>query len=195
MIIVLTGVPGTGKTAIAQLLAKSLKPKHQLVSLNDLVKKHKLYSAIDPSDNSKIVHLPGLKSAINTMTVTVTNMLIEGHLACEFCIPEADLVLVLRTNPNELRERLGKRKYPKHKLNENVMAEALDYCLLLSQKNYPEKIVFELDTTGKSAVQSAKEAQKLITAKKKPKKKFVNWSEQLFSLTVPLQLHKKENKK
>jgi adenylate kinase len=74
--------------------------------------------------------------------------IVEGHLACEIEIP-ADYIIVLRTHPKILKARMQKRKYKKKKLEENLEAEMLDYCVQRVETVYGKRPL-ELDTTKRS---------------------------------------------
>jgi len=62
-------------------------------------------------------------------------------------------VIVLRTRPDVLLQRLKPRNYPEKKIQENVMAEMLDYCLSKAEKRY--KNVWQIDTTNRSPEETA----------------------------------------
>jgi len=166
MRIIITGSPGTGKSLIAKMLAK--KMKLELIDIKAIVRKEKL------AKNHE-VDLKRLKSALSFLKKK-KDYVVEGHLACEIRLP-ADYIFVLRTNPETLERRLAKRKYPKKKLDGNLMAEMLDYCTQRAEKVY-RKMPLELDT---SALIPAKAASRIETAIKQKKKKLdsVNYSRQL----------------
>jgi adenylate kinase len=71
---------------------------------------------------------------------------LDGHLS--HLLP-SDIVIVLRCEPNKLRERLRKKRYSKEKIEENVEAEILDVILIEAVELH--KKVFEIDTTNLNA--------------------------------------------
>ncbi|EKF85403.1 adenylate kinase family protein [Methanobacterium formicicum] len=71
-------------------------------------------------------------------------IIIEGHLSHYF--PQADLVVVFRTEPTTLSERLRKRGWKETKIRENLEAEALDICTWEAHQIHQEK-VHEVETT------------------------------------------------
>jgi len=71
-------------------------------------------------------------------------IIIEGHLSHYF--PLADLVVVFRTEPDILKERLQKRGWKEAKIRENLEAEALDICTWEAHEIHQEK-VHEVETT------------------------------------------------
>jgi adenylate kinase len=167
MRIVMTGSPGTGKSQIARELSKKLG-----LALVDLKKIARTRGLVGRNHE---VDVKRLASALRPLAKK-KDFIVEGHLACEFRIP-ADFVFVLRTHPKTLRKRLSKRGYGKKKLDENIMAEMLDYCLQRAEAEYAKKPL-QLDTTRRSAGQSAAEIEKAIKRKKK-KLDSVDYSEEL----------------
>jgi len=141
MRIALTGVPGTGKTVIANFLGKK---GFEVVSLNDIVDEKKLWSGKDEF-GSRIANLRKLEHETNKLLGRKRKCVVEGHLACEMRL-KCDLAVVCRTKPSVLERRLRKRGYPEKKLNENLMCELLDYCTIKSLINY--KRVYEVETSG-----------------------------------------------
>ncbi|MFA0833467.1 MAG: adenylate kinase family protein [Methanobacterium formicicum] len=73
-----------------------------------------------------------------------SSIIIEGHLSHYF--PQADLVVVFRTEPTTLSERLRKRGWKETKIRENLEAEALDICTWEAHQIHQEK-VHEVETT------------------------------------------------
>jgi len=73
------------------------------------------------------------------------SIIIEGHLSHYF--PQADLVVVFRTEPNILKVRLQKREWKETKILENLEAEALDICTWEAHQVHGSK-VHEIETTN-----------------------------------------------
>jgi len=157
MRIALTGVPSTGKTTIANSLRRS---GFEIISLNELVEKKKLWSGVDEF-GSKIVRMRKLEAEANRILRGKKNCVVEGHLACEMKL-KCDFAVVCRTAPDLLEKRLMKRGYPERKINENLMCEMLDYCTILSLQNY--KRVYEIETS-KSVNESVKEVIRIMNGK------------------------------
>lgn len=143
--IVVTGTPGTGKTSVARILSRRLSLP--LIEANSLVRKEHLYHGIE--GGSLLVDMPALKKELTRFTGIA-----EGHVLCEMRLPAT--AVVLRASPRAIRRRLLPRHYSKRKLNDNIEAEALDYCTVMARENY--KKVIEVDTTGLTAERSAAKA-------------------------------------
>lgn len=182
-VIVITGVPGTGKSSIAAGLARQ---GAKVVAINGLVVQQGIFSEVDVSDGAKVVLLPKLERALKKEVSKLGGIVVvEGHLACEIKM-RADLILVCRCNPDVLRKRLAARGYNEAKVKANVLSEMLDYCTLQCERNFPKASIFEVDTSSKSAQECAKYALLVLGDKKMAAKsrEKVNWADLLFAQEV-----------
>lgn len=162
MRIVITGVPGTGKSSAADELGKLLGLR--VIHITEWVKGKKL----GKWKGKELIVSP---SRLRRSLLNEKNGIIEGHLACEFSLPRT-LVFVLRCSPSVLRRRLRARKYSGIKARENIEAEALDYCTILAERNY--RRVYDIDTTHSPAPKTARKMVRII--KKGGKGDRVDWS-------------------
>lgn len=152
MILAISGTPGTGKTAVAEILAKKLKWK--LVRLNDLAKDNDLYGGWDPLRHVPIIDVEKVRKTVGRMG---GNLILEAHYAHE--IP-ADLVIILRTEPEELRKRLKEKGWRHEKVEENVEAEMVEVCTFEAREL---GVKFrEIDTTGRKAGDVAEEIARMV---------------------------------
>ncbi|OIO21050.1 adenylate kinase [Candidatus Micrarchaeota archaeon CG11_big_fil_rev_8_21_14_0_20_47_5] len=158
MRILLTGVPGTGKTAIAAELAKNFG--FERVEINAVARKAGLVG------KGGVVRLKKLEWELKARIKNAKkkNLVVEGHLGCEMRLP-LDVALVLRCDPKKLKVRLEKREYGKKKLQENLLSEALDYCAVMAEGNYGK--VKEIDTGKRGLKETAKLLLKIAGGKKK----------------------------
>lgn len=150
MIIALTGTPGTGKTSIAERL------DYETLDLTGFVKEQGLGEQAGEFE----VDLDLMVEALEEHLEAKENVVIEGHLSHHY---PADLCIVLRCNPDELRDRLSDRDYSDEKIEENVESEILD-SILLEAISIQEN-VFELDTSGKSVEESVEKLEEAIENK------------------------------
>ncbi|MBL7206362.1 MAG: adenylate kinase family protein [Candidatus Aenigmarchaeota archaeon] len=142
MKIAITGTPGTGKTEVAKLLAKELGWK--LVELNKLAKEKNLYSGYDKKRECEVVDLGKIEKEVLKIK---GNLILESHYAHDM---PADIVIVLRCDPKELRERMEKRGWSKEKIEENIEAEIMDVCKTETLEKCKQR-VFEVNTTKKES--------------------------------------------
>ncbi len=160
----ITGVPGTGKTTISELVGKALGMK--VVHLAELAKKESCFKGFDRWRNSKIVNVEKLKKKVEKED----KVIFESHFA--ELIP-SDLVIVLRLDPYELMERLLNRRYSKKKAMENALAEALDYYTPRRGEG-----VIEIDTTGLTPYEIVRKVVRAIKQKKGDRVDFSYWLEE-----------------
>lgn len=167
MRIIITGSPGTGKSAVAKALAQRLSLP--LVDIKKIVLEKGLRG------KGHEVDLKKLARALRFLS-RKKDYVVEGHLACEIPLP-ADFVFVLRTDPKTLKKRLAARRYGKKKLEENLLSEMLDYCVQRAEAEYG-KPPLELETSRRSVAICAKEIEKAVKQRKK-RIDSVDYSQQL----------------
>jgi len=171
--IVVTGVPGTGKTEIARALARRLR--YPLIEINKVIEEKRLWRVKDEF-GARIALMAPLEKALRKEMEELKEVIVEGHLACEFGLP-ADFVVVCRTDPDVLEKRLAARNYSKEKIEENVLAEMLDYCSIYAEEHYSGSKIIELDTTNKNPEESVSEILGALKGTRQAKP--VDWSKKL----------------
>lgn len=172
MKILITGTPGTGKSSVAKEICS--RKGWILLSLKEIAERHGCITGKEGRE--RIVDVRKLKAATLRELKGKKNAVVEGHLGCEFRLP-VGFVFVLRTHPDELKKRMQKRKYPKIKIEENLMAEMLDYCSQVSAGHYKMPIL-EVDTTKRAVKETAARIISFLEGKVK-KLDNVDWSPQL----------------
>jgi adenylate kinase len=142
--LVLTGVPGTGKSTLARKLAEKLGCED--VDASEFIKQHHLYSKRLPT-GELIVKMNAAERALGNFLANLAekkSFVAHGHILCEMHVP-CDAAVVLRCSPRVLLKRLEARRYRAEKVQENMLAEVLDYCLLKATLNY--RSVLQIDNT------------------------------------------------
>lgn len=149
----LTGVPGTGKTEIADALAHRVPVIH----LNDIASQEGLLNDKDEARDSFVVDMDALAAALNERLPATARTIVEGHFAHEM---DVDGVILLRCDPVVLTERLRARGWSEAKVRENVEAEALDILAAeVLDSGVPAR---EVDTTGRTVEQSVREVWEIV---------------------------------
>jgi len=155
-LIVVTGVPGTGKSTVSRLLAAELHAEH--IELTRLVKEGGLSQGWDQTRATTIADIKALKHVIvNIVENTKSNLIIDGHYSPEVSPQEeTTLVVVLRRAPWALKEMLQARGYNPRKVRENVEAELLGTCLTDALAAQDPVKVCEIDTTRETPAETVK---------------------------------------
>ncbi|MCD6530559.1 adenylate kinase family protein [Candidatus Bathyarchaeota archaeon] len=149
-VIIVTGTPGVGKSAVSRALSKELKAEY--IDLTEFAKRHGLIEAYDKERETFVVdedkvsrHLREVMKSLDTRYIVV-----DGHYGVFTVSPEEVYrVFVLRRHPAELKEILLSRGYSGRKLNENLASEILDVCLIDAIERCGIDKVCEIDVTSK----------------------------------------------
>ncbi len=131
-----TGTPGTGKTTAAKTLARFLGFPY--LDVKRLISRDRLFHQ-KKGGREKTVYLSRLQKRLATQLSKKPDVVLDSHLLCEFSLP-LDVMVVLRCPPPELSRRLKRRRYSKTKLRDNLLCEALDYCLVQAEAHYPKVV-------------------------------------------------------
>ncbi len=149
--LIITGVPGTGKTTISRLLQKKLDATH--VDVTKLAISERNNQKIDEKRETLIVNMKTLSEKLIVLIEKSRKpVIIDGHYSPELI--QTDLVekiFVLRRAPWVIKEVLEKRGYSKNKILENVEAEILGTCLHDALSHHPKEVICEIDVTDRSS--------------------------------------------
>ena len=183
-VIAISGTPGTGKSAVAEVLAKKLGAS--LIRLNDLVEKTGIYEV--DADGTKAVRVEDLRRAFRREIAGISGpVVVEGHMS--HLLPKGALthVVVLRTHPRVIMRRLKARGYNEKKITENAEAEALDIILWEAVKEHGIERVFEIDTTGRKPEECADLLVKAIRGRLRLRPGRIRWLEEFLGDTFKRQ--------
>ncbi len=173
--IIISGCPGTGKTTLSSSLASVLNV--EIISLGELVEREGLYSHIDSERDTLVADLDRLiPRIIELIERTEGVIIVEGHYADIVPSSFVDIVIVLRTNPELLSNRLEAKGWSERKVRENVQAEILGSCTFNALNAYGSELVFEIDTTNLSEEEMVTMVLEIINEKpRKHRAGIINW--------------------
>lgn len=157
MRVAVTGTPGTGKTSATNDVRTDLLVIH----LNEIIESEGLYTERDEDRDSLVADIDAVADWLDGQD----DVLFESHLAHYF---DADSVVVLRCHPEALRDRLESRGEPAAKAEENAESEALDGILIETVERHDQDRVFEIDTTDRSPIETAREIERVIAGDREP---------------------------
>ncbi len=170
----ITGTPGTGKSAVCEILQKY----YSVIDLNQLIEEKKFYTKKDRQRNTLVTDTDALvKYVLNHLkywSVKQTTIF-EGHLVHYLPL---DMVIVLRASPSELRRRLSKKGFDEAKIKENVEAEALDVILVEALERHDD--VHEIDTSEKDVNEVVNCIVEIINGSDKYRPGSIDWSGEVF---------------
>jgi len=146
MLILITGVPGTGKTRIAKEIHRKYS-KYKFIVVND--KNFSEFNELGSYNSEKeyevdIVKLNKfLKSFLKENKRK--NYIFEGHLwgeVSKIILRKFDFIFVLKSSKTLLRKRLIDRKYLPAKVEENLFCQTTEYIpVLLKSKSISFNII------------------------------------------------------
>jgi adenylate kinase len=175
--IAVSGTPGTGKTTFAQELSKRLGAK--LIDLSSLIEESGIYKP--DKDGTRVVEPEELRKEFARVTKGEPGpLVVEGLLA--HLLPKEDLthVVVLRTRPAVLENRLKGRGYTGKKLADNLEAEVLSIILWEAVKEHGEEKVYEIDTTELGTAEAVKTFLDSVERKVSLRPGKIDWLEEYF---------------
>lgn len=132
---VITGTPGTGKHTLAMHAGRITG-----MDIIDITEMAIRYGLLEPDgvDTAKLADAISLPDA---------PVIVVGHLAAHVVPPDAvSSVIVLRRSPYELESVYRIRRYPRHKMLENLGAEILGLIAAESYDTFGR--ITQIDTTG-----------------------------------------------
>lgn len=144
----ITGTPGTGKKSISPLAAKALGL--QSVSINDLARQGGLLD----SEPDGEVDIRKLKKVLAKSLHGPA--LVYGHLLPQVFGPDSMVkVVVLRSDPMVLKNRLEERGYARDKVIANVEAELIGLVSSEAFETFGGSRTVEVDTSHTSGSEAA----------------------------------------
>ena len=177
MRIFITGSPGVGKSTVSKVLSKKLGIPHIDVAKLALSKGCVIRYLKDLKTYE--IDINRLKQVLLKEIKNLKSYIIDSHIVEVAPSELIDYVFVLRLHPDTLYKRLLKRGYPERKIQENIMSEILDSCLISALNHFGKQKVHEINTTNKEVNEVVEEILEVIRGKREKIYGIVDWISQL----------------
>lgn len=152
--ILITGVPGTGKTTLTTLLAAQLNDSinqrlgtkaiayYKTIHVGEVIKENKLWNDFD-NERQCTVFNPDLVVDFLEPIVPKGGCIVDFHSSDFFPERYFDMVILLRCDNTALYKRLEARGYTQSKITENVDCELHDVVKEEVYSAYKPEIILE----------------------------------------------------
>jgi adenylate kinase len=167
-LILVSGVPGVGKTKFSKALAKKLKAIY--INVGETALKKGFIKNFDLKRDTYIVDVKKLKAWLNSFLNCTKGLIVLDGYYTPYITPKNQVkkIFILRCHPAILKKRLENKRYSNRKVLENVAAELLDASLFEALKCYKNALnkICELNTTKQKLSSLINEALKNLRRKK-----------------------------
>ena len=156
--IYITGTPGTGKTSVAESLAKKIYV--EFIEINDLVIQEGLYIGYDINRDTLIIDDELLGERMNEILQSINGVCVSGGVI----IPDLpfDQIIILHTSIPTLRDRLKERGYSEEKIESNIEAEIMNVFYYEMIEHYKPDQIFEVDNDNQTIEETCKKVRSII---------------------------------
>lgn len=174
--VVITGNPGVGKHTCAKFVSEKLG-KAKLIDINRVILSNNAVTLPTSAVNGiGEIDVKKTEKLILEEIKKTKDVVIVGHLAPYVLRTTGiDLVAVLRRSPYLLAKIFRQRKYSPMKMKENIAAEILGITLYDSVETFGKERVAELDTTGKTPQDIAKDIVSKLQKKSRKQIGIIDW--------------------
>lgn len=161
-VVVVAGVPGTGKSTLSRWLARRLNGVH--LNLTRFVLEKGIWINYDKTRRSFVIDYEKLLKILRRLFAYKRFIVFDTHWV--EVVKDANItperIIVLRTNPLVLAERLSVRGWPQRKVAENVEAELLGVVSREAIECFGKNLVYEIDTSKVSVQEAVELAYKAV---------------------------------
>lgn len=151
----------------------------KLIELNKFARDIGAVIGLDEERGAEVIDERKVRRELIKILSKNSGYVIEGHWGEVVPKDYVDYVIVIRTHPLVLMERLRNKGYNEGKIKENTQAELLDYCLIKAVEVFGEEKVFEYDNTKEGVEESVDEIIKIIKEGVGLKPGSINWINRL----------------
>ena len=175
----ISGTPGTGKTRVAKLLMERFSALY--INLTDLAIENDFILEDDVARQTKVVDLDQIIPFLEKLILSHLNenIIIEGHYAD--VVPDSllTILIVLRTSPHVLEQRLKEKQFPPPKIQENLQSEILGSCTSAALEVYDRTKIYEVDNSNLTLEETVKKILTFLEKKPPSNVGKINWMKKL----------------
>lgn len=146
--IIVTGTPGCGKTSHSENIINQVESKnYKVLSISEIAKERDCIESYDSKLDTSVVDEDRLLDSLE-VDLREGGKIVDWHCCDIFPERLIDLVVVLKTEPSILFERLSKRGYKDNKIQENLDCEIMEIIYQDAQESYLPEIVICLNSNS-----------------------------------------------
>jgi adenylate kinase len=149
--ILLSGTPGTGKSTLAKRIAE--ETSMTWINVGDFAKEKGFLGAWDEEYECHELEEDPLLDELEEL-VAKGGCIVDHHVTDFFPERYFDIVFIMRTENDQLYERLSKRGYKGKKFEDNLQCEIFQTVLEEARESYREEIVHELRSDVEADIES-----------------------------------------
>jgi adenylate kinase len=174
-VILITGVPGVGKTTVSEALAREIDGTH--IELSKLAFQENLVAEKDAERDTTVIDQEAMRRRLVALIeASERPLVIDGHYAADIVDRETvDHVFVLRRAPWSLKSVLESRGYDREKVRENVEAELLGVLLEDALRTQDHGKICEVDTMGRETIDIVREILDVINGGRRHRFGEIDW--------------------
>ena len=175
----ISGTPGTGKTRVAKLLTERFSALY--VNLTDLAIENDFILEDDVVRQTKVVDLDQMVPSLEKLIISrpKKTIIIEGHYADIIPNSLLTILIILRTSPHVLEQRLKEKQFSPLKIQENLQSEILGSCTSAALEVHDQKKIYEVDNSNLTLDDTVEMIQTFIEKKPPSNVGKINWMKKL----------------